>query len=298
MDVLPPPLVEVAVEPRAKADDEKLLATLSQMAAEDASFRILPNRESGQIILQGADEFHLDAKLDMLRQTYGIEVFVGQPQVAYCETITKRVEVDYTYKKLTGTIGEFAKVKMIFEPNERGVGNVFESKVNDSIVPDKYIPGVKSGINAGLGSGTLAGFPVVDTKATLIDGAYHEVDSSLAAFKIASRNACHDALRRAESKLLEPIMNVEIIVPEIYATAIIHDLRARRGRMQSSEQRADATTILAEVSMANMFGYMASLRSLTRGMGTFAMRFKEYRIIEISNPDRNPPPAAAAALRA
>ncbi len=272
----PEPVIEIAIEPKSKADQEKLGVALQKLAAEDPSFRVSTDQESGQTILKGMGELHLDIKVDILRRTYKVDANIGAPQVAYRERLTKRVEQDYTHKKQTGGTGQFARVKIIFEPNEAGAGNVFESKVIGGAVPKEYIPGVEKGINSVMGAGILAGFPVVDVKATLIDGAYHDVDSSVLAFEIASRAAFREALQKGGSVLLEPIMKVEVVTPEEYTGSCIGDLNSRRGQIQGQDVRGNANVINAMVPLANMFGYVNQLRSFSQGRATFTMQFDHY----------------------
>ncbi|MCW6509495.1 elongation factor G [Lichenifustis flavocetrariae] len=272
----PEPVIEIAIEPKSKADQEKLGVALSKLAAEDPSFRVSTDQESGQTILKGMGELHLDIKVDILRRTYKVDANIGAPQVAYREKLTRRVEQDYTHKKQTGGTGQFARVKIIFEPNEAGKGNLFESKIVGGAVPKEYIPGVEKGINSVMGSGILAGFPVVDTKATLIDGAFHDVDSSVLAFEIASRAAFREALQKGGSVLLEPIMKVEVVTPEDYTGSVIGDLNSRRGQIQGQDMRGNANVINAMVPLANMFGYVNTLRSFSQGRATFTMQFDHY----------------------
>eukprot|EP01037_Dinobryon_pediforme_P048595 gene48595-biopygen12917 len=219
--IFPEPVIEIAVEPKSKADQEKLGIALAKLVAEDPSFRVSTDTESGQTIMKGMGELHLDIKIDILRRTYKVDANIGAPQVAYRERLTKKVEIDYTHKKQTGGTGQFARVKVVFEPNEAGKGNLFESKIVGGAVPKEYIPGVEKGINSVMGAGILAGFPVVDVKATLIDGAYHDVDSSVLAFEIASRAAFREALQKGGSVLLEPIMKVEVVTPEDYTGSVM-----------------------------------------------------------------------------
>ena len=272
----PEPVIEIAIEPKSKADQEKLGVALQKLAAEDPSFRVSTDQESGQTILKGMGELHLDIKVDILRRTYKVDANIGAPQVAYREKLTRRVEQDYTHKKQTGGTGQFARVKIIFEPNEAGAGNVFESKVIGGAVPKEYVPGVEKGINSVMGAGILAGFPVVDVKATLIDGAYHDVDSSVLAFEIASRAAFREALQKGGSVLLEPIMKVEVVTPEEYTGSCIGDLNSRRGQIQGQDVRGNANVINAMVPLANMFGYVNQLRSFSQGRATFTMQFDHY----------------------
>ena len=272
----PEPVIEIAIEPKSKADQEKLGVALQKLAAEDPSFRVSTDQESGQTILKGMGELHLDIKVDILRRTYKVDANIGAPQVAYREKLTRRVEQDYTHKKQTGGTGQFARVKIVFEPNEAGAGNVFESKIIGGAVPKEYVPGVEKGINSVMGAGILAGFPVVDVKATLIDGAYHDVDSSVLAFEIASRAAFREALQKGGSVLLEPIMKVEVVTPEEYTGSAIGDLNSRRGQIQGQDVRGNANVINAMVPLANMFGYVNQLRSFSQGRATFTMQFDHY----------------------
>ena len=272
----PDPVIEIAIEPKSKADQEKLGIALSKLAAEDPSFRVSTDQESGQTILKGMGELHLDIKVDILKRTYKVDANIGAPQVAYRERLTKRVEIDYTHKKQTGGTGQFARVKIVFEPNEAGKGNSFESKIIGGAVPKEYIPGVQKGIDSVMGAGVLAGFPVVDVKAELIDGAFHDVDSSVLAFEIASRAAFRDALQKGGSVLLEPIMKVEVVTPEEYTGSVIGDLNSRRGQIQGQDMRGNAVVINAMVPLANMFGYVNQLRSFSQGRANFTMQFDHY----------------------
>ena len=278
----PEPVIEIAIEPKSKADQEKLGVALQKLAAEDPSFRVSTDQESGQTILKGMGELHLDIKVDILRRTYKVDANIGAPQVAYRERLTKRVEKNYTHKKQTGGTGQFAKVVIIFEPNEAGKGNVFESKIVGGAVPKEYIPGVEKGINSVMGSGILAGFPVVDVKATLIDGGFHDVDSSVLAFEIASRAAFREALREGGSVLLEPIMKVEVTTPEDYTGFVMGDLLSRRGQVQGQDMRGNAAVINAMVPLANMFGYVNQLRSGTQGRANYTMQFDHYEQVPAS----------------
>jgi elongation factor G len=272
----PEPVIEIAIEPKSKADQEKLGVALAKLAAEDPSFRVSTDQESGQTILKGMGELHLDIKIDILRRTYGVDASIGAPQVAYREKLTKKTEINYTHKKQTGGTGQFAKVVIVFEPAEPGQGSSFESKVVGGSVPKEYIPGVEKGINSVMGSGVLAGFPVVDVKATLIDGAYHDVDSSVLAFEIASRAAFREGLQKGGAVLLEPIMNVEVVTPEEHTGYVMGDLLSRRGQVQGQDMRANAVVINAMVPLANMFGYVNQLRSGTQGRANFTMQFDHY----------------------
>jgi elongation factor G len=272
----PEPVIEIAIEPKSKADQEKLGVALAKLAAEDPSFRVSTDQESGQTILKGMGELHLDIKVDILRRTYKVDANIGAPQVAYREKLTKRVEINYTHKKQTGGTGQFAKVTIVFEPAEAGAGSSFESKVVGGAVPKDYVPGVEKGINSVMGSGILAGFPVVDVKATLIDGAYHDVDSSALAFEIAARAAFREGLQKGGTVLLEPIMKVEVVTPEEHTGYVMGDLLARRGHVLGQDMRANATVINAMVPLAKMFGYVNNLRSGTQGRANFTMQFDHY----------------------
>ncbi len=272
----PDPVIEIAIEPKSKADQEKLGVALSKLAAEDPSFRVSTDPESGQTILKGMGELHLDIKVDILKRTYKVDANIGAPQVAYREKLTKKTEIDYTHKKQSGGSGQFAKVKIVFEPSEPGAGSSFESKIVGGAVPKEYIPGVEKGFQSVLGSGVLAGFPVVDVKATLIDGAYHDVDSSALAFEIASRAAFREGLQKGGSVLLEPIMKVEVVSPEEHTGFVMGDLLSRRGHVQGQDMRANAVVINAMVPLSNMFGYVNQLRSGTQGRANFTMQFDHY----------------------
>jgi elongation factor G len=272
----PDPVIEIAIEPKSKADQEKLGVALAKLAAEDPSFRVSTDQESGQTILKGMGELHLDIKVDILRRTYKVDANIGAPQVAFRERVTQKAEVDYTHKKQTGGTGQFARVKFVVEPNEPGKGFEFESKIIGGAVPKEYIPGVEKGLNSVLGSGVVAGFPVVDVKVQLIDGAYHEVDSSALAFEIASRAAFREALQKGRSVLLEPIMKVEVVTPEDYTGSVIGDLNSRRGQIQGQDMRGNANVINAMVPLMNMFGYVNTLRSMSQGRATFTMQFDHY----------------------
>jgi elongation factor G len=272
----PDPVIEIAIEPKSKADQEKLGVALAKLAAEDPSFRVSTDQESGQTILKGMGELHLDIKVDILKRTYKVEANIGAPQVAYREKISRQVTEDYTHKKQTGGSGQFARIKIVCEPLPPGSGFVFENKVVGGNVPKEYVPGVEKGLESVLGSGVLAGFPVVDLKVTLIDGAYHDVDSSALAFEIAGRAALKDAMRKAAPVLLEPIMKVEVVTPEDYTGAVIGDLNSRRGQIQGQDMRGNANVVNAMVPLANMFGYVNTLRSMSQGRATFTMQFDHY----------------------
>jgi len=272
----PEPVIEMAVEPKTKADQEKMALALMKLASEDPSFRVSTDVESGQTRIKGMGELHLDIKVDILRRTHKVDVTVGAPEVAFREKITKRAEIDYTHKKQTGGTGQFAKIKIVVEPNEPGAGNAFESKIVGGAVPKEYIPGVEKGIDSVMGAGIIAGFPVVDVKTTLIDGAYHDVDSSVLAFEIASRAAMREALQKCGSVLLEPIMSVEVVTPEEYTGSVIGDLNSRRGQIQGQDMRGNANVIQAKVPLMNMFGYVNQLRSFSQGRASYTMQFSHY----------------------
>jgi elongation factor G len=272
----PQPVIEIAVEPKTKADQEKMGIALARLAAEDPSFRVETDHESGQTIMKGMGELHLDILVDRMRREFKVEANIGAPQVAYRETISREHEIDYTHKKQTGGTGQFARVKLVITPVEPGVGYSFEAKVVGGAVPKEYIPGVEKGIKSVMDSGPLAGFPVIDFKVTLIDGAYHDVDSSVLAFEIAARAAMREGLKKAGAKLLEPIMKVEVVTPDIYTGGIIGDLTSRRGMVQGQDTRANANIITAMVPLANMFGYINNLRSMSSGRANFSMSFDHY----------------------
>jgi elongation factor G len=272
----PDPVIEIAIEPKSKADQEKLGTALAKLVAEDPSFRVSTDQESGQTIIKGMGELHLDIKVDILKRTYKVEANIGAPQVAYREKITRAVTVDYTHKKQTGGSGQFARVKINVAPGEPTSGFTFENEIVGGVVPKEYIPGVEKGLESVLGSGVLAGFPVVDLKVELIDGAYHDVDSSALAFEIASRAALREALQKGGSVLLEPIMKVEVVTPEDYTGSVIGDLNSRRGQIQGQDMRGNANVITAMVPLANMFSYVNNLRSMSQGRATFTMQFDHY----------------------
>ncbi|RDV05407.1 elongation factor G [Undibacter mobilis] len=272
----PEPVIEIAIEPKSKADQEKLGVALAKLAAEDPSFRVSTDQESGQTILKGMGELHLDIKVDILKRTYKVDANIGAPQVAYREKITKSAEVDYTHKKQTGGSGQFARVKIIAEPTEPGTPFTFENEIVGGAVPKEFIPGVEKGLESVLNSGILAGFPVVDLKVRLVDGNYHDVDSSALAFEIASRAALREAMQKAKPALLEPIMKVEVVTPEDYTGSVIGDLNSRRGQIQGQDMRGNANVINAMVPLANMFGYVNTLRSMSQGRATFTMQFDHY----------------------
>ncbi len=272
----PEPVIEMKVEPKTKGDQEKMAVALYKLAAEDPSFRVSTDSESGETIIKGMGELHLDIKVDILKRTHKVEVQVGAPQVAYREAITRKVTKDYTHKKQTGGTGQFARVILEIEPNEAGAGNAFESRVVGGSVPKEYIPGVEKGLNSVLSSGPLIGFPVVDLKVALVDGAYHEVDSSAIAFEIATRAAMREAFENAGAVLLEPMMKVEVTSPEEFVGSVIGDLNSRRGQIVGTSMRGNANIINALVPLANMFGYINNLRSMSQGRASYTMQFDHY----------------------
>lgn len=272
----PEPVIEIAVEPKTKADQERMSTGLGRLAAEDPSFRVETDLESGQTIMKGMGELHLDILVDRLKREFKVEANIGAPQVAYRETISHEAEISYTHKKQSGGSGQYAEVKMNIIPTEPGEGYSFESKVVGGSIPKEYIPGVEKGIMSVMDSGPLAGFPVIDFKVELLDGKYHDVDSSVMAFEIAGRMAMRDGMRKAGAKMLEPIMKVEVITPEEYTGGIIGDLTSRRGMVQGQDSRGNAIAIDANVPLANMFGYINNLRSMSSGRANFTMQFSHY----------------------
>ena len=272
----PDPVIEIAVEPKTKADQEKMSTGLARLAAEDPSFRVETDFESGQTIMKGMGELHLDILVDRLKREFKVEANIGAPQVAYRETISHEAEITYTHKKQSGGSGQYAEVKMIIIPTEPGEGYSFESKIVGGSIPKEYIPGVEKGIESVMDSGPLAGFPVIDFKVELIDGKYHDVDSSVMAFEIAGRMGMREGLRKAGAKMLEPIMKVEVVTPEEYTGGIIGDLTSRRGMVQGQDTRGNAIAIDARVPLANMFGYINTLRSMSSGRANFTMQFSHY----------------------
>ncbi|MCV0425705.1 MAG: elongation factor G [Roseibium sp.] len=272
----PEPVIEIAVEPKTKGDQEKMGLALNRLAAEDPSFRVKTDEESGQTIIAGMGELHLDIIVDRMKREFKVEANIGAPQVAYRETITKVADVDYTHKKQSGGSGQFARIKLTIEPAEANEGFVFESKIVGGNVPKEYIPGVSKGIESVMSSGPLAGFPMLDIKATLTDGAYHDVDSSVLAFEIAGRAGFREAIQKAGPKLLEPVMKVEVVTPEDYMGDVIGDLNSRRGQIAGTENRGVVTVITAMVPLANMFGYVNNLRSMSQGRAQYSMVFDHY----------------------
>ena len=272
----PDPVIEIAIEPKTKADQEKMSQGLQRLAAEDPSFQVESDFESGQTIMRGMGELHLDILVDRLKREFKVEANIGAPQVAYRETVSHEAEIDYTHKKQSGGSGQFARVKMVISPTEPGEGFSFESKIVGGNVPKEYIPGVEKGIKSVMDIGPLAGFPVIDFKVKLIDGAYHDVDSSVLAFEIAGRAGMREGMRKAGAKMLEPIMKVEVVTPEEYTGGVIGDLTSRRGQVQGQEVRGNANVVNAFVPLANMFKYVDTLRSMSQGRAQFTMQFDHY----------------------
>ncbi len=272
----PEPVIEIAVEPKTKADQEKMGEALGRLAKEDPSFRVTSDEESGQTIIKGMGELHLDIIVDRMKREFKVEANVGAPQVAYRETLEKPSEVEYTHKKQSGGAGQFAKVKLLVEPQEPGKGREVESKIKGGAIPKEFIPGVEKGIETVADSGILAGFPMIDYKVTILDGLHHDVDSSVLAFELASRACFKEACTKGTLKLLEPVMRVEVVTPEDYMGDVIGDLNSRRGQISTQEQRGNATVITAMVPLANMFGYINNLRSMSQGRAQYSMFFDHY----------------------
>ena len=274
--IFPEPVIDISVEPKSKADQEKMGLALNRLAAEDPTFRVKTDEESGQTIISGMGELHLDILVDRMKREFKVEANIGQPQVAYRETITRKADVDYTHKKQSGGSGQFARVKLTVEPSEVGKGLEFVNAVVGGSVPKEYIPGVEKGVKSVMSAGPLIGFPIVDVKVTLTEGAYHDVDSSVLAFEIAGRAGFNEGLRKAAPKILEPIMKVEVVTPEDYMGDVIGDLNSRRGQIQGTESRGILQVVNAFVPLANMFGYVNSLRSMSQGRAQYSMTFDHY----------------------
>ncbi len=272
----PQPVIEVAVEPKTQADQEKMGVALARLASEDPSLRLSTNEETGQTILKGMGELHLEIIIDRMKREFKVEANVGAPQVAYRETITRKYQVDYTHKKQTGGSGQFARVIIDFEPLPAGSGFVFENEVVGGTVPKEYVPGVEKGLDSIISNGVVAGYPTIDFKATLVDGAYHDVDSSALAFEIASRAAFREGMPKAGPVLLEPIMKVEVVTPEEFMGDVIGDLSSRRGNVTGMDSRGNARVVDAMVPLANMFGYVNTLRSMSQGRAQYSMEFHHY----------------------
>jgi elongation factor G len=272
----PDPVIEVAVEPKTKADQEKMGVALNRLAREDPSFRVSSDNESGQTIIKGMGELHLEILVDRMKREFKVEANVGAPQVAYRESLARKVDVDYTHKKQSGGSGQFGRIKFTVEPGERGSGVIFIDEVKGGNVPKEYIPSVEKGIREIAATGSLIGFPIIDFTATLYDGAYHDVDSSALAFEITGRGGMREAAQKAGIKLLEPIMKVEVVTPEDYLGDVIGDLNSRRGQIQGTDSRGNAQVVEAMVPLANMFGYVNELRSFSQGRAQYSMQFSHY----------------------
>jgi len=280
----PEPVIKVAVEPKTKNDQQKMSDALIRLAAEDPSFRFSRDEETGQTIIEGMGELHLEIIVDRMKREFNVEANVGAPQVSYREAITQAAEIDYTHKKQSGGSGQFARIKVVFEPrdmddDEDGSDFEFESQIKGGTVPKEYIPGVQKGIRSVLGQGVIAGFPVLGVKAKLIDGAYHDVDSSVMAFEIAGRAATRQGLRAAKSRLMEPLMKVDVTTPEEYMGDILGDLNSRRGLVGDLGERGNAKTISAMVPLANMFQYVSTLRSMSKGRANYSMKLGNYDFV-------------------
>jgi elongation factor G len=284
----PDPVIEIAVEPKTKGDQEKMGTALARLATEDPSFRVSVDQESGQTVIKGMGELHLEIIVDRMKREFKVDANIGAPQVAYRETISRKADIDYIHKKQTGGAGQFARVKLTFEPLTPGTGFVFEDGVKGGTVPREYIPAVEKGIRASMDSGVLVGYPVIDFKATLYDGAYHEVDSSALAFEIASRAAFKEGMQKAGPRLLEPMMRVEVVTPDDYTGGVMGDLQSRRGQVTGMDSRGNAKVIQAMVPLANMFGYVNTLRSMTQGRAQYTMHFDHYEQV---------PPTVAEEIR-
>jgi elongation factor G len=272
----PDPVIEVAVEPKTKADQEKMGIALNRLAREDPSFRVTSDHESGQTIIKGMGELHLEILVDRMKREFKVEANVGAPQVAYREYLAKPIEMTYTHKKQSGGSGQFAEIRITVTPGERGSGFVFTDNVKGGNVPKEFIPSVEKGMRETAQTGSLIGFPIIDFEVKLTDGKYHDVDSSALAFEICARGAMREAAQKAGIKLLEPIMRVEIVTPEEYLGDVIGDLNSRRGQIQGTDSRGNAQTVEAIVPLANMFGYVNQLRSFTQGRAQYSMQFSHY----------------------
>jgi elongation factor G len=272
----PEPVIELSVEPKTKADQEKMGVALNRLSAEDPSFRVSTDHESGQTIIKGMGELHLDIIVDRMRREFKVEANVGAPQVAYREYLAKPVELDYTHKKQSGGSGQFARVKVKVTPGERGSGVQFVDVIKGGNIPKEYIPSVEKGMRETAMTGSLIGFPIIDFTIELFDGAYHDVDSSALAFEIAGRGAMREIAQKAGIKLLEPIMKVEVVTPEDFIGDVIGDLNSRRGQIQGTDSRGNAQVVEAQVPLANMFGYVNQLRSFTQGRAQYSMQFSHY----------------------
>jgi elongation factor G len=294
----PAPIIEIAIEPKSKTDEEKLGAALAELDAEDPSFQVSTDHESGQTILKGTSESHLEGKVDRIRRTYRIDARVGAPQVAFRERPTERVEHAFTHKRQWRGKGQFAVVRLVVEPNEPGKGYAFESGIAEGALPRTYMSGVKEGIESVLTSGIVAGFPVVDVKVLLVDAKHHDQDSSAAAFESAARACFREALQKAKSVLLEPIMKVEVVTPEECARSVTGDLRRRRGRIDRQDRRGASAILNAIVPLMNMFGYADDLRVMSEGRATFTMQFDQYAVAPPNDDGNGAPFRPAIGMRA
>jgi elongation factor G len=293
-----PLLIELAIEPRTKADREKMMIALARMVQEDPSFLVSTDSESGQTILKGVDERHLEIKLGILMHTYKVDANVGAPQVAYRETLSKPATIQYTHTRVLGPMSQFAQVTIEFEPLPPGSGFVFVSAVAGGAIPKEFIPYVEKGVRAQKENGLMAGFPVIDFQACLIDGKYHEVDSNALTFEIAARAAFRELASKGGAKLLEPVMKVEVVTPDDFLGSVIGDLNVRRGQVQGTDSHGDAQVVIAMVPLANMFGYINTLRSMTQGRGRYTMQFDRYeQVPDFLSGDDDPKFPGAAAMR-
>merc|ERR1711937_509899 len=280
----PEPVIKLSVEPKTKNDQQKLSEALIRLAAEDPSFRFSRDEETGQTVIEGMGELHLEIIVDRMKREFNVEANVGAPQVSYREAITQTAEIDYTHKKQSGGSGQYARVKIIFEPKEfsdedGAMDFEFESEIKGGNVPREYIPGVQKGIESVLGQGVIAGFPVLGMKAKLIDGAYHDVDSSVMAFEIAGRAATREGLRKAKARLMEPLMQVDVSTPEEYMGDILGDINSRRGMVGELGERGNVKTVQAQVPLANMFQYVSTLRSMSKGRANYSMKLSNYDFV-------------------
>jgi elongation factor G len=272
----PEPVIELSVEPKTKADQEKMGVALNRLAREDPSFRVSSDPESGQTIIKGMGELHLEILVDRMKREFKVEANVGAPQVAYREYLKKPVDVDYTHKKQSGGTGQFGRVKVKVTPGERGSGITFKDEIKGGNIPKEYLPAIEKGFRETAASGSLVGFPIIDFEIVLYDGAYHDVDSSALAFEICARGAMREAAQKSGITLLEPVMKVEVVTPEDYLGDVIGDMNSRRGQIQGTDSRGNAQTVEAMVPLANMFGYVNSLRSFTQGRAQYSMQFSHY----------------------
>merc|ERR1712151_640448 len=279
----PEPVIKVAVEPKTKGDQQKMSDALIRLAKEDPSFRFSRDEETNQTVIEGMGELHLENIVDRMKREFGVECNVGAPQVSYREAITQSAEIDYTHKKQSGGSGQYAKIKLVFEPKglseEEDMDFEFISDIKGGAVPKEYIPGVQKGIESVLGSGVVAGFPVLGVKCKLIDGGYHDVDSSVMAFEIAGRAATRKGLKQAGARLMEPLMQVDVTTPEEYMGDVLGDINSRRGQVGDLGERGNTKTISALVPLANMFQYVSTLRSMSKGRANYSMKLANYDFV-------------------